>query len=100
MDRRSLLIGSGLWALRPAAFITSSAPALSTLARKGGVILIRHASTAPGVGDPPYFTLGQCGTQRNLSPAGWTEAIDIGVWFRQHGLQPQTVFAPLRHTSA
>lgn len=93
MDRRSLLIGSGLWALGPAAFSASSAPALSALARKGGVLLIRHASTEPEVGDPPGFTLGQCGTQRNFSQAGRAEAIDIGAWFQQHGLQPQAVFS-------
>lgn len=57
------------------------------------MLLIRHASTEPGVGDPPCFTLGQCGTQCNLSQAGRAEAIDISAWFRQHGLQPQTVFS-------
>lgn len=33
------------------------------------VALILHA-LAPGFGDPPEFTLGDCSTQRNLSAAG------------------------------
>ena len=39
--------------------------------RDGGhVILIRHAATDPGLGDPPGFRLDDCATQRNLSEAG------------------------------
>jgi phosphohistidine phosphatase SixA len=93
MNRRALLIGSGLWALGPAAFCGPSTPALSALAPQGGVLLIRHASTEPGLGDPPGFTLGQCSTQRNLSQAGRAEAIAIGAWFKQHGLQAQAVLS-------
>jgi phosphohistidine phosphatase SixA len=66
---------------------------LSALAAQGGVLLIRHASTEPGLGDPAGFTLGQCRTQRNLSEAGRAEARAIGEWFRQHGLQPQVVLS-------
>ena len=93
MDRRTLLIGSGLWALGFTAFGASSALDLSALASQGGVLLIRHASTERGVGDPPGFALGQCGTQRNLSEAGRAEAVAIGAWFRQHGLQAQAVLS-------
>ena len=91
MDRRALLVGSGLWALGLAAFGKTYASPLFEQAREGGVLLIRHASTDPGVGDPPGFVLGQCSTQRNLSEAGRTESRTIGAWFRQHGLQPQAV---------
>lgn len=48
------------------------------------VILMRHATTVPGIGDPPGFQLGQCSTQRNLSDAGRTQAKQIGAAFRQH----------------
>lgn len=82
------MIASAAWA--------SGAQAQATLAqqaRRGGVLLIRHASTEPGLGDPPGFRLGQCSTQRNLSDEGRTEARVMGEWFRRHGLQPQAVFS-------
>jgi broad specificity phosphatase PhoE len=39
------------------------------LQRGGHVILLRHATTDPGTGDPPGFNLKECRTQRNLSVA-------------------------------
>jgi phosphohistidine phosphatase SixA len=52
------------------------------LLREGGcVVLMRHAQTEPGVGDPPNFTLGQCSTQRNLSEAGRQQARRVGAAF-------------------
>lgn len=60
--------------------------------RQGGVVvLLRHALTTPGTGDPPGFQLGDCGTQRNLSEAGRVQARQIGRWFREQGLQPRAV---------
>ncbi len=51
-----------------------------TLLREGGcVLLMRHAQTGPGGGDPPGFQLGDCGTQRNLSAAGREQARRIGA---------------------
>lgn len=44
----------------------------------GNVLLIRHAATEPGLGDPPNFFLGDCKTQRNLSEAGREEARRVG----------------------
>lgn len=53
-----------------------------TLLREGGcVVLMRHAQTEPGVGDPPNFKLGECGTQRNLSAAGREQARRVGEAF-------------------
>jgi broad specificity phosphatase PhoE len=43
------------------------------------VILLRHASTEPGLGDPPGFRLDDCSTQRNLSEQGREEARRIGA---------------------
>ncbi len=88
MDRRTLLIGLGGWTTLG----TEAAPsALAEQARAGGVLLIRHASTEPGLGDPAGFTIGQCRTQRNLSAVGRAEAQAIGEWFRRHGLQATAV---------
>lgn len=47
--------------------------------RDGGVaILLRHAQTVPGIGDPPGFRLGACDTQRNLSAQGRAAAARFG----------------------
>lgn len=93
MHRRPLLIGSGLWALASATFGETPAHDLAEQARRGGVLLVRHASTEPGLGDPPGFTLGQCSSQRNLSEAGRAESQTMGEWFRQQRLQAQTVLS-------
>ena len=48
----------------------------------GQVLFIRHATTTPGVGDPPGFRLEDCGTQRNLSDEGRAEAKRLGEALR------------------
>jgi phosphohistidine phosphatase SixA len=61
--------------------------ALWALLQKGGqVVLIRHGLTDPGVGDPPGFSLADCGTQRNLSAAGRDEAARVGKAFRERAI--------------
>jgi len=56
--------------------------ALWQLMRGGGqVILMRHAVTTPGVGDPTGFKLDDCSTQRNLSSEGREQARRIGAQF-------------------
>lgn len=60
----------------------AQAPGFWTLLREGGcVVLMRHAQTDPGVGDPPNFKLGDCSTQRNLSEAGREQARRVGAAF-------------------
>ena len=57
--------------------------AMWALLRGGGqVVLMRHATTTPGVGDPPGFRLDDCPSQRNLTDAGRDEARRIGAAFR------------------
>lgn len=53
------------------------APAWALDLRDGDVLIYRHAQ-APGGGDPPGLTLGDCSTQRNLSDAGRAQARQIG----------------------
>ncbi|MGH2688505.1 MAG: histidine phosphatase family protein [Actinomycetota bacterium] len=61
--------------------------ALWALLKGGGqVVVMRHASTDPGVGDPPGFRLEDCATQRNLSPKGREEARRVGAAFRARGI--------------
>lgn len=58
----------------------------SLLKQGGHIVLIRHAQTVAGVGDPPGFVLGDCRTQRNLSDEGRADAARIGAEFRRHGI--------------
>lgn len=65
----------------------SANDALWELLKTGGqMVIIRHASTVPGLGDPPGFRLGDCATQRNLSRAGREESRRIAAAFREHGV--------------
>jgi phosphohistidine phosphatase SixA len=51
--------------------------------RAGGlVVLMRHARTLPGTGDPPDFRLADCSTQRNLGEQGREQARRIGARLR------------------
>jgi len=63
----------------------------ASLRNGGHVALIRHA-LAPGTGDPPSFTLGDCATQRNLSDEGREQARRIGDLFRENGIPEGRVF--------
>lgn len=86
--------GTGLWALRP--ITAQAAPDTpAELARiwrqEGGVLLIRHATTESGLGDPPGFRLGQCATQRNLSDVGRRESRGMGAWMKAHQLKLDAV---------
>ncbi len=65
----------------------------SLLAKGGQVVLIRHAVTDPGVGDPPGFRLDDCRTQRNLSAAGRVEAERLGAAMRAHGIRVSRVLS-------
>lgn len=54
-------------------------------------VLLRHAHTGPGIGDPADFRLGDCTTQRNLDTTGRVQARAIGAWFRARRLEPASV---------
>lgn len=70
---------------------TASDALWQTLQAGGHVILARHATTDPGIGDPPGFRLTDCATQRNLSDAGRTEARRLGAAFRKRGIPVSAV---------
>ncbi len=55
---------------------------------KGGgqVVMMRHALTVPGTGDPPGMRLDDCATQRNLSDDGRADARRAGEAFRARGV--------------
>ncbi|MDO9134519.1 histidine phosphatase family protein [Hydrogenophaga sp.] len=82
MNRREFALTSAVSLGSPALPAFAQAPGFWTLLREGGcVVLMRHALTDPGVGDPPNFKLGECGTQRNLSGAGREQARRVGAAF-------------------
>ncbi len=60
--------------------------ALAALREGGCVLLLRHARTEPGIGDPPGFRLDDCATQRNLSPDGRAQAGRLGAALREAGV--------------
>ncbi len=61
-------------------------PVLAALREGGCVLLLRHARTEPGVGDPPGFRLDECATQRNLSADGRAQAARLGATLREAGV--------------
>jgi broad specificity phosphatase PhoE len=65
--------------------------AWATLRDRIAVLIIRHAQTEPGIGDPPGFRLDDCGTQRNLSEAGRAQAAAIGRQLTDRGVKVSRV---------
>ena len=81
MKRRELLLGAAtlLLAARAGAQLVQPAALWSELERGGVGILLRHAQTEAGIGDPPGFRIGDCSTQRNLSDDGRRQSQRIGA---------------------
>jgi phosphohistidine phosphatase SixA len=61
--------------------------------REGGALIVRHAVTESGLGDPPGFLLGQCSTQRNLSDAGRQASRAMGAWMQAQQFKPDAVLS-------
>jgi broad specificity phosphatase PhoE len=82
VTRRRFLAGAAALLAAPA--FGADDDAVWRRLRAGGlVILMRHASTEPGLGDPPGLRIGDCSTQRNLSKAGLEEARRVGERLRK-----------------
>jgi len=78
MRRREVLLGTA--SLLLGAQAGAQPAALWSELQAGGVgILLRHAQTEAGIGDPPGFRIGDCATQRNLSDDGRRQAQRIGA---------------------
>ena len=61
--------------------------------RHGGLsLLMRHASTEAGQGDPPGYRLEDCSSQRNLSTAGRDEARHVGERLRRERVAIERVY--------
>ena len=86
---QTLLVASAL----PTVASNAQSPSdVAALLRAGAcVLMLRHAQTEAGVGDPPNFQLDQCTTQRNLSDEGQVQSKRIGQWFASHKLLANSV---------
>ncbi|UTW08294.1 histidine phosphatase family protein [Pseudomonas benzenivorans] len=73
------------WLALPGAAQASEREAWDALREGRAVLLLRHA-TAPGMGDPANFRLGDCSTQRNLDQRGRDEARRWGQLLRNQGI--------------
>jgi len=92
--RSVVLFGCGIGLVLSAIGPVAAEETLWDLLRGGGqVVLIRHASTVAGLGDPPGFRVEDCATQRNLSEAGRAEARRIGAVFRRRGIPVDRVMS-------
>jgi phosphohistidine phosphatase SixA len=89
MQRRLVLLS--LPALALARSVAADETALAALREGAAAVLLRHALTEPGIGDPPGYRLGACSTQRQLSAEGRVQAQRIGAWFAARGLRPARV---------
>ncbi|MFT5531808.1 MAG: phosphohistidine phosphatase SixA [Burkholderiaceae bacterium] len=65
----------------------------AALQRGGQIILLRHASTESGIGDPPGFTLADCRSQRQLSASGREQAQRLGAVFRSRDIAVSNVWS-------
>ena len=74
-------------ALAAADAVMTPAQAADLLKDKGFVLMMRHAQTVPGTGDPANFELGKCSTQRNLSEGGREQARRIGATLKTAGIR-------------
>jgi broad specificity phosphatase PhoE len=88
--RRRLLVAAG-WLATP---LARAEPAAWSALQAGGVaILLRHAVTEPGVGDPPGYRLDDCATQRNLSAEGRAQAARIGRMLSERAVRVDSVLS-------
>ncbi len=86
----AMCLSMAFLALSPPAFAGEPWDAL----RQGGVVLLmRHAATEPGTGDPQNFRPGNCATQRNLSAAGRLQAQRVGALLAARGVRATAVFS-------
>ena len=83
---RALAGAGALLAAPRGAGAAPAGPLLGALREGGCVLLLRHARTEPGVGDPPGFRLDDCATQRNLSADGRAQAERLGATLREAGV--------------
>jgi broad specificity phosphatase PhoE len=89
----SAVIGAWLAILALPGAAVASEQVWALLKAGGQVVLMRHAITTPGVGDPPGMRLDDCRTQRNLTDEGRRHARQVGEAFRARNIVIDRVLA-------
>jgi broad specificity phosphatase PhoE len=90
---RAVLLLVALATLAVAAPGGAEEPVWALVQRGGQVIMLRHAITTPGVGDPAGMRLDDCSTQRNLTDEGRRHAGRVGDAFRTRGVTVDRVLS-------
>jgi broad specificity phosphatase PhoE len=86
MKRRALLLACLSFLALSASTVRADEALWSLLKNGGQVVLMRHALTTAGVGDPEGMVLADCATQRNLSDEGRAHAKQVGDAFRARAI--------------
>ncbi len=89
--RRAILLLAAALACTQAAALEGEA-LLAKLREGGNVLLIRHAATVPGLGDPAGYRLDDCATQRNLSAEGREQARRLGEALKKARVPVERVY--------
>jgi hypothetical protein len=92
MKPRLYVLVASIFVLCATAGARATEAAWARLATGGYTVLMTHA-LAPGIGDPPYFELGDCTTQRNLSDRGRQLARRQGVRYAARAVSISKVYA-------
>jgi broad specificity phosphatase PhoE len=93
-DRFSAAVTGALLAMLALPGGAAASEQVWALLKGGGqVVLMRHAITTPGVGDPPGMRLDDCRTQRNLTDEGRRHARQVGEAFRARNILIDRVLA-------
>ncbi len=71
----------------------SEAATWDALREGGKVVLIRHARTISGIGDPAGYSLDNCQSQRYLSEDGKEQSRRMGARFRAESVPVETVLS-------
>ena len=91
--RAALAAAALALAVTAAPAFASAEAAWAALASGGHVLIVRHAQTVPGVGDPPGFRVDDCATQRNLSEAGRAQSRAMGARLAASGVRVDEVLS-------
>ena len=89
---RLVVWGMLAWLSLPGSGYASDSLAWDALREGRALLLLRHAS-APGIGDPASFQLGDCTTQRNLSEQGREESRRWGELLRRQRIEQPRLFS-------
>ncbi len=71
----------------------SATEAAWALISGGGYTILLTNADAPGIGDPPYFELDDCSTQRNLSDRGRQQSRRWGVKFATRSISISRLYS-------